>query len=603
MKKLLTLILLLTTVPATLYCEKTPQDQLKEYVAQAQAAEEQQNAPVAAEAYANAIKICRAEKDRQQLPLLLLSYGQMEGYAAEYTKAIEALKEAYEITNNDKTQQLVFARTTMQLGITYFMLGDFDHALEYYTQSADVAQKIGSKEGLSIARNNIANIYQKKHNYKQAVRLYEECLSFQKEVRDSATICNTEYNIGTCYEELNQNDKAYKHYQYALQIAQSISDSEIAPLSLVHMATIDSKRGLFDQAEIKTKKAISISRHSGYRQVTLEALNAQSQLYARNAKYDDAYKVLLRYNALADSLQKEKSAQQINEFTVKYKTREKELQIESQEQIITQQHKVQILLLIAVILFAVMLGLIAYILHIQRRRNRELQQMNTVKNKFFSIISHDLKNPVIAQKRVLEMMVNNFDKLPPDVIHSECEKLFSASGSLLDLLYNLLSWSRMEIGRMKTDPSRFDIADAFNDVKALLEPQSSVKQITITSDIQQGTYAFADLRMIATVARNIISNSIKFTNQQGNITISVKDLGEKWEITVKDNGVGMSKQTLDSLFNLSKQQSATGTAGEQGSGLGLIICREMVEINGGSMTIISDEGQGTAVSFTLNKVL
>ncbi|MGC9077326.1 MAG: ATP-binding protein [Candidatus Kapaibacteriota bacterium] len=234
-----------------------------------------------------------------------------------------------------------------------------------------------------------------------------------------------------------------------------------------------------------------------------------------------------------------------------------------------------------------------------RQSEQKLRELNATKDKFFSIIAHDLKNPIGAFKNVLELLYENFNDFTKEEILEFIEPLKESSTQLFSLLENLLLWSRAQTGRIQIEPIEFDIVDLIRQNINLLQLQAANKQIKIEMDVPERIFVLADINSITTVLRNLISNAIKFTKPNGKIVVSATSKNNFAEVCVEDTGVGMSKETMEKLFRIDVHHTSLGTANEKGTGLGLIVCKEFVEANGGQIWVESKEGKGSKFYFTI----
>jgi ligand-binding sensor domain-containing protein/signal transduction histidine kinase/CheY-like chemotaxis protein/AraC-like DNA-binding protein len=223
----------------------------------------------------------------------------------------------------------------------------------------------------------------------------------------------------------------------------------------------------------------------------------------------------------------------------------------------------------------------------------ELQKLNKTKDHFFSILAHDLKNPISALTGISDFMKNNFLKLEKKDALEYLNSIHKSSNAVYDLLINLLNWSRTQSKNIEYTPVDFNIRELLQKNVTLLEQQFNNKHISLSMTSDAAHNAFADYNMIDTVIRNIISNSIKFTEYNGSITISSTETEENVEIKVSDTGVGMTRDQLQKLFSLDKNNISVGTAGEKGTGLGLVISQEFININRGQIKVESQPGKGT----------
>ncbi len=237
----------------------------------------------------------------------------------------------------------------------------------------------------------------------------------------------------------------------------------------------------------------------------------------------------------------------------------------------------------------------------QEQLNRQLNQLNATKDKLFSIIGHDLKGPITS-------ILMFFKLFSEDLRHNKIEKfedhilqITSDTEQALILLDNLLAWARTQTGQLNFKPEKIALHPAIKQIVELLNSSAKVKNISIKHEHPDHTMIYADQNMLKTILRNLISNGIKFTNPGGKVAIYTNTDRKQVEITIEDNGIGMDDETRNKLFRLDANMIKFGTANEPGSGLGLILCKELVEIHGGTLRIESAPGQGSKIHFTLQK--
>jgi len=229
----------------------------------------------------------------------------------------------------------------------------------------------------------------------------------------------------------------------------------------------------------------------------------------------------------------------------------------------------------------------------------QLNEAIVTKDKFFKIIAHDLRNPVFGIQGLIELLDHNFDEYPVDTKKELIRAIKIAADKIGELLTNLLQWARTQDGSIKHEPEKVLLANTISTAIRPLEAIAREKSIAITIEIRPGCEVFADLFMLTTILRNLIGNAIKFTHQGGQIRVSSKKSGKLEKISIKDNGIGMDESAIKMLFQLAEGFSTSGTAGEAGSGLGLILCKEFVERNKGTLSIESKPNKGSNFMFTV----
>lgn len=234
-----------------------------------------------------------------------------------------------------------------------------------------------------------------------------------------------------------------------------------------------------------------------------------------------------------------------------------------------------------------------------QQRTKELSELNATKDKFFSIIAHDLKNPFNALLGFSTLLLEDFDSFSDEEKIDLIKTMSTASNNAYKLLQNLLEWSRSQTGSIKWDPGAISMHEIVNNTVDLLNNAAIAKEITIQAIISPNSTAWADGNMITTVIRNLLSNALKYTTKGGEIKIYSRAIKDETEITIEDNGVGIKDGDKEKLFRIDVNFSTSGTNNEQGTGLGLILCKEFVEKNKGKIWVESSEGKGSKFKFTL----
>jgi len=232
-------------------------------------------------------------------------------------------------------------------------------------------------------------------------------------------------------------------------------------------------------------------------------------------------------------------------------------------------------------------------------KNEELQLANAEKNKFFSIIAHDLKSPFNAIVGFSQLLIDEIKNKNIEEVEKYAEIVLDSSNTALDLLTNLMEWARSQTGRLTFEPELFDMHDLIKETVLVFSHIAKGKNINIRVDIDAQLNVSADVSMISTVIRNLISNAIKFTHIGGQIIIRAEQLSHHLKVIVSDSGVGMSESVIDKLFRIDEKYSTSGTQDEQGTGLGLILCQDFVEKHAGQIWVESAEGIGSNFIFTL----
>lgn len=231
--------------------------------------------------------------------------------------------------------------------------------------------------------------------------------------------------------------------------------------------------------------------------------------------------------------------------------------------------------------------------------NEELKNLNASKDKFFSIIAHDLRSPFTALLGYSDLIVNEFDEMESEEIKQFATYINQEAKNVYGLLDNLLAWSRIQRGQFPFEPSEFKIESTIEKAITLFNDTAKHKGIILTSEVEEEISAYADENSFFTALRNLISNAIKFTPENGEINIKAKIVDNFARVTVADNGIGIKDEDIKKLFKPDVHHTTIGTSNEKGTGLGLLLCKELIEKNGGQISVSSEIGKGTKFTFTI----
>ncbi|WP_299761932.1 HAMP domain-containing sensor histidine kinase [uncultured Dokdonia sp.] len=265
------------------------------------------------------------------------------------------------------------------------------------------------------------------------------------------------------------------------------------------------------------------------------------------------------------------------------------------------------LLLLMILWYTLLLSFMLFIiiqLYFYKRKNRtiakqkkELSELVATKNKFFTIIAHDLRSPLSSVINFLDLLKE--EQKPNNQTNQIIEALGDSSKNSLSLLDNLLKWSKIQTGKTHYEPQKIDILSLVKDQIKTQKQQALRKNINIVIEASTDVKVMADKNMIATVVRNLLSNAIKYSHPDGVVVIELNKVDTSFSFSIEDNGIGMPEEYLNSLFDVTKITTQKGTLQEKGSGLGLILSKQFIEIHNGILTIESTQNKGTITSFTL----
>lgn len=234
-----------------------------------------------------------------------------------------------------------------------------------------------------------------------------------------------------------------------------------------------------------------------------------------------------------------------------------------------------------------------------KQKNEELEKLNQDKNKFFSIIAHDLRSPFNSIGALCQLLKEEVDSNNTTQAKEFANMIKELSDKANGLIKNLVDWSMSQTGKIVYNPVTFDLVTLIKDVVALYFPIATQKSISIIKILPVSLPVLGDSDMLATVLRNLFSNAIKFTHARGAITISVKKTIDSIEVSISDTGIGIPESAIENLFNIDNKYSKKGTQNEQGTGLGLVLCKEFIHNHGGKIWVESELGKGSNFIFTI----
>jgi ligand-binding sensor domain-containing protein/signal transduction histidine kinase len=232
-------------------------------------------------------------------------------------------------------------------------------------------------------------------------------------------------------------------------------------------------------------------------------------------------------------------------------------------------------------------------------KNRELKELNGTKDKFFSIIGHDLGNQFNIIIGFSELLISGFKNMAAEKIEHHLTNIYNSSNLAHELLENLLTWAKIQTRAIKFNPAPMDVHKKIMESIEFLEGAAAKKNIKIKVTAKEELQVNADVNMFSTVVRNLVANAIKFTHMRGHIVIHLQKRENFCEVVVQDNGIGISEENIQKIFRIDSNHTTLGTNGEKGTGLGLILCKEFIEKHNGEIHVESEVGKGSRFIFTL----
>lgn len=530
-------------------------------------------------------------------------------------KALESYLEAIKYWEGDDCLKNK-ANNINNIGIVYLDQTNYDKALNYFNKALDLFSKIDNTEGIAISYSNIGDAFNDKEEYDKALDYHIR--SYQQELKTNSNygIAHQLNKIGSIYSIQKKYSQALDTLRKALAIREKLNIETGICESSLNIGKVFIDLNNLEMAEKFCNRTYNLALEIKSDYWIKNSGKYLSIIYENKNDFRNALKYHKIYKDANDRIFSASKIKEITELAMNYefqKETEKN-QLIHETELLNQRH-IRIFYILSLVIVLIFIGFILYRYTIKKRANlalvrnfalidqqaKELKIANATKDKFFSIIAHDLRSPFNSLLGFSDILEQRYDE------YNDAERiriiniLSKTSKNTFFLLDNLLTWSRSQLGHIDIKKELLNLKNLVVDSIAAYKSSASLKNITIVIDINHETTVFTDMATIKTVIGNLVNNAIKFTQPDGEIRITSKEKNKLVEICIHDNGIGMSKETLEKLFRIEESFTTQGTNKEKGTGLGLILCKEFVEKNGGEISVKSEVNKGSCFIFTILK--
>lgn len=494
---------------------------------------------------------------------------------------------------NDKTG---IAYSYINLGIAYRADKKYDLALHYFYEAIETRKLLGHKIGVASATLEIAQTYYEKQDYDTALKYFQESLFLHKNIDNKMYMALSLNGIGDILYLKEDYKNALKKYEESYVLNKQGNHLSGIVHNNLGKALIYSKLKRRKAGERELKSALDISHKLGLSSNLLETYKTYAEFYENVDEYKlaaDSYKNYLEiYDSLFTVQQLETLLEMQNRFLLSQN-------LNKIKQDLQTKKKETLYLLIIILLFVILALTLLHRYLISIKLSKQLKLINDSKDKLFTIISHDLKAPFNSILGFSNLLVKEIKNKNLSKIKKYNNYINTLSTDSVTLITNLSNWSRSQRGILNLNKEKFNLVEVINEIYSLYIVLAKNKNIQVTINVDKELMINADKEITRTVISNLLTNAIKFTPQNGNIEISAIHNKSTIEIIVKDSGIGINKEDLNKLFKIKENFTTVGTNNEKGTGLGLIICKEFIDLHHGKISVESLIGKGSSFSIKL----
>ncbi|MBR8537523.1 tetratricopeptide repeat-containing sensor histidine kinase [Carboxylicivirga sediminis] len=531
---------------------------------------------------------------------------------AQYNEALICLERALELNQLDSDAK---SRAVLlnNIGNINGALNNNEAAIRNYQEALAIYSQLDDKDGISSCYNNLGEVHLELGNILQAIENYQTSLNILIQEGDSSKIAVSYVNIGRAHQNGEQYSKAISYFEKALKLMLTFNDPSLKAETYLHLGQTLLTNKHYQQASDYLTKATKLAKELDEKALLADCYNSMSAWHSQQANYKDALDYKTKYAELKDAITDEQAMLSSARMEAVYKLLNKEEQISKLEQdnlnksaslATVRTGRTTYLIITGFLLMVVVVLFLSFrsrrkTERLLKEKNNELQQLNATKDKFFSIIAHDLKSPFSSLMGFAEMLTLNAESKNTKEVVEYSQIIHNSTKRLLGLVENLLQWSRTQLGTTEYKPTQLDISIQTHNIVSLLRLNAEEKDIVISPRIERNLVAWADENLYNTILRNLISNAIKFSRIGSVIYVAASAKNDMIEVSVADSGVGIRQENLEKLFMVDSTFSTKGTLNEKGTGLGLVLCKEFVEINKGAIWAESELEKGSTFYFTL----
>ncbi len=582
----------------------------------------------------NAIELYEQLKDTTNLAICYNNLGVFYSYGADQTTSLEYFIKAMNLAESTN-ETFALSEAYANIGSYYEYLEEYVSALKYYNKALEVDLKANNRHNIALSYITVGSINIKLQRFDNARDSLLKARMLISQVDDNYRKTELYIYLASAFIETGQLDSAQIQIQKAKELNSKEKYERLTADILTEEADLCFKQKNYNHCLQLYDKAIQIYTQQKTFDVLYDIYLNKSKAYSELGRHERAYEILQQAQKLKDDSKPNELAKLLGEFEYAEELKEERAKLQLEQEVMRQKNEKEVILIRAKLRFAifsivflvVIIVMIVYFYFLIRKQNslleenykvienqkvqleqnylelksheKKLSELNATKDKFFSIIAHDLKNPFNVLIGLSDVVISDPEIKNTEDFNQIMEGIFETAKSGYNLLDNLLEWARSQTGDLKYKPEVLDMNQVLSLNTQLFNETAKAKEIIIDNLIPADQKVFADYNMLNFIVRNLLNNAIKFSFPKGKVELKLTEENDFKIFTIQDFGTGMNKETREKLFQIENADPKPGTANETGSGLGLIICKEFIKRHGGDIWAETEEGKGSSFHFSL----
>jgi signal transduction histidine kinase len=559
-----------------------------------------------------ALKLSEQIKDTHRTGLSYRAVAQVYRITAVYNKALEYSLQAL-VQFETEGDSLRAAQCYEDIGIVHMLSGNFEEARISYQKAFKLNRAIHSHKQITSNYMNMGLNYLKVDSVDKGLSYFLVSLMIADSLNMEPEKIMLMKNIGYAYARLGRYEDALGHFYKVLGLIENKQDDLTRSDAQLNIAKGYLQLKNYQAALKYARLGYDLAGSKHFDQIHCESAKVLSEIYAALGNYKEAYAYSKIYQDLSDTIMNAEKANQLSRIQTIYEVNQKEAENSSLRREVLLNNRKSRTRSIIIIIIASLVVVLATVLYLLNKMNdkqiemnnrlaaqsQELASLNDLKDKFFSFVAHNLKNPFNTIMGFAELMHRAANAKDLKKANEYSGLIHDLSTQVQKVLSNLLEWSRLQRRTFEVKPETVELTGLIKDVVEMNNKEAARKDISLSISHEGNVFVVADRTMITAVLQNLVTNAIHFTPPSGRISIDCRIDDQNTEVSITDTGIGMTPDQLDLLFDFDFSRSRKGTSDHGGAGLGLVICHEMLIKNGGTIQAASEPGKGSTFTFTL----